>query len=202
MFSTNDTRLLRKTLNSYPVPMFAVERATPSDAFRILCVNQEHERASGLVNDDVEGLRPSDLLPPHEAEAVESRYDFCAKRRKVIQYEETLHLNGMPSRWRTILHPVKLGGDGQRVIGTAFPVEPRAIVPANVLQISDFTTKGKMVHAPALTVMSGVPDAARRRIAMAEVAFHTQKAEDLARSARSDVANGDGPDGTSTAQRA
>lgn len=130
MFTSNDPKALRATLDCIPVAMFAAERPSLSDAFRLLCINRAHEDESGLSNVDVSGLRAADILPPNEAEAVESRYDFCVRQHKVIQYREVLHLSGQTSHWRTILHPVDMPGTTQRIIGTAFALSPDGRFPA------------------------------------------------------------------------
>lgn len=189
MFSTGNLRHLRKTLNSFPIPMFAVERPAPADAFRILCINTAHANESGLDSTGIEGLRPLDLLPPDEAEAVESRYAFCAKRREVIQYDETLHFNDVPSRWRTILHPVRLSGRAQRVIATSFPMGPRATQPASVARICAEMAQEEQGFGPVVSVLSPAPQMARRRIVVAEATFKTPTARHIAKDAQHNAAN-------------
>ncbi len=123
MFDTPDITKLRELLNAYPVAMFVAQRGSPHHAFRILCINQEHERLSGVLNEEVEGMRPKDLLPADEGNSVEARYQFCVRTNRAIFYEETLHLTEKPAQWRTTLFPVKMPNTVQRLVGTAIQLE-------------------------------------------------------------------------------
>lgn len=130
MFDSTDIRALRATLDCIPVAMFAAGRPTPADAFRVHCINRQHEDESGLANIDVSGLRPMEFLPAEEGEAVESRYAFSARHGKMIGYSEVLHLNGRETRWHTVLYPVAMPKQEQRIIGCTFALAPDGRFPA------------------------------------------------------------------------
>jgi len=189
MFSNDNLRQLRKTLDGFPIPMFAVQRATTSDAFRILCINRAHEDESGLANVDVEGLRTLDLLRPDEAEAVDSRYAFCAKTREVIQYDETLHIKEVQTRWRTILHPVRIRSGGQRVIGTSFPLGPQSVEPMGVARLGDIMAEEAADFGPVTQVLGTEPPIPQRRIIQAQAVLRTPEARAMTQSASSAAAN-------------
>ncbi len=117
MFDTTDPATLCQLLNSYPLPMFAAERADAHHAFRLLCVNTAYTQCSGLQTSDVEGMRPSDLMSAEDGARVESRFAYCSKIRQTLSFEEARHLDNTPRKWRTTLFHVAMKGAAQRIIG-------------------------------------------------------------------------------------
>ena len=169
--------------------MFAAQRPSRADAFRLLCINRAHEDESGLANIDIQGLRPLDILPPDEAEAVESRYALCVRKREVIQYDETLHLRERPSRWRTILHPVRMKSGQERVIGTSFPLGPEASEPVGVLELGAALAVERSKFGPVSYLLREAPPQPERRIIRAEAMFGVPKVRDIAQRSAPSVAN-------------
>lgn len=119
MFQSADPVVLRKTLEHYPVPMFAAQRETPKQPFYLICLNAAHTRATGVTTEQVAGVRPTDLLGEVEGAEVEAHYANCADSGVVVNYRETLHFAGRPTRWETTLLPVMTNSGAERVVGTA-----------------------------------------------------------------------------------
>lgn len=132
MFDTPDVISLRRILNAYPIPMFAAQRPSRHHAFRMLCVNTMHEEGCGVRSEDIEGLRPMEILRPSEGEAVEARYSFCTRSDSPITYHETLHFDDVTSQWRTTLFSIPMPGDVQRIVGTAIQIGPEMTQAATV----------------------------------------------------------------------
>lgn len=126
MFQNEDPDHLTATLDRYAVPMFIADRR-PGKDWRLQCVNAAHSRLTGMTTASVHGLSPHDLLDPHEADAVTSRYSSCINRDEVIHYGETLHIAGRATRWQTTLQPAVLPTGGDRVIGTALHFQPEVV---------------------------------------------------------------------------
>ena len=122
MFSMSDHKELLSVLDYFEVPMFAAERATPAEPFRLIGVNAAHTGATTLTTAMVAGKTPHDILGPEDADAVASHYATCADRGKTIVYSETLNIAGRTRHWRTTLQPVAMADGFQRVIGIAMEV--------------------------------------------------------------------------------
>ena len=130
MFDTPDLNSLRHELDAFAVPMFAAERRHRGDCFRLLCLNEAHERETGMRSADVSGRTLRDVLPEDEGAAVEDRYTQCAERRRLSRYREQLTINGKPTIWETTLQPVIMPDTRARVIGTAKRVHGDALTMA------------------------------------------------------------------------
>lgn len=123
MFAMTDPVDLWTILNQFPVPMFAAQRRSPAEKFRLLCINEAHTKATGLTMEMVENTLIQDLLAGDEANQVEARYSRCVDAKRVINYHETLHLLGKQTHWETTLQPIDMPDGAQRVIGTALSHE-------------------------------------------------------------------------------
>lgn len=155
MFDTTDIRGLRATLDCIPVAMFATERPGQDAAFRYLCINRQYEDETQLSNVNLAGLRPLDVLPPSQGEAVESRYAFSCRKQQVISYTETLHLNGRETRWHTVIYPVRVKESRDRIIGCAFALSPDGRFPA-AMPFIDTAMEGLRAE-PAMPLPHAVP---------------------------------------------
>lgn len=124
MFKNSDPFELMATLNMFPVPMFSAERESPDALFRVLCVNAAHTALTDLTTEFATGKLLSELLPPDQAEAVETRYARCIEQQSVINYRESLNINKKDmSTWETTLQPVVMLGGRQRIVGTSLHFE-------------------------------------------------------------------------------
>ena len=119
MFSTTDHKDLLDFLAFFDVPMFAAERSSPDQPFRLIGVNAAHTATTTLTTDAIAGRTPHEILPPDDADAVAGHYDACATRGETIIYNETLSIAGRTRHWRTTLQPVVTQSGCQRVIGVA-----------------------------------------------------------------------------------
>lgn len=122
MFSMSDHDELLTVLNFFDVPMFAAERASQEDDFRLIGLNAAHTSVTTLTTAMVANRRPHDILPPDDADAVAAHYANCADRGQTITYSETLNIAGRTRHWRTTLQPAVTADGRQRVIGTAMEV--------------------------------------------------------------------------------
>ena len=119
MFSMIDHQELLTVLDFFDVPMFAAERASRDDDFRMIGVNAAHTATTTLKTATIAGKTPHDILDPDDAEAVAGHYAACADRGESIIYSETLRIAGRTRHWRTTLQPVAMTNGCQRVIGIA-----------------------------------------------------------------------------------
>jgi len=107
--------------------IFAVDVETDesgSPRFRIRWINESHTEQTGLVADEVCGMRPRDILGDDAAE-VEARYRECVDARSSISYEETLTLPEGTKTWFTKLSPVIRDGEVQQLVGVARDITAR-----------------------------------------------------------------------------
>ena len=122
MFSMSDHQELLTVLDFFDVPMFAAERASRDDDFRMIGVNAAHTATTTLTTATIAGKTPHDILGPDDADAVAGHYAACADRGETIIYSETLDIAGRTRHWRTTLQPVAMRSGCQRVIGIAMEV--------------------------------------------------------------------------------
>jgi hypothetical protein len=143
MFTRDDTDDLKHTLNRFPVPMFAAERASPQDSFRLLCVNDAHQRATGMSDTNIKDTPLRHILSVQDAAQVEGRYSACVESDEIINYRECIVLAGRQTRWETTLQPIHMPGTRQRVIGTALSIELNAH-PSDLDDTEFFAAKAQM----------------------------------------------------------
>jgi len=142
-FFRDDHRMLSETLDAFAVPMFAAERIAPDARFRLICVNTAHTARTGLQSTEVRGKSTFDLLPQADAEAVQGRYENCARLRQPTTYEEHLTLKGVITHWNTTLQPVYLADGTERIIGTALMI-PAHPVRERLVDAAYFSAKAQM----------------------------------------------------------
>lgn len=119
MFTQQDPETLKAVLDVFQTPMFATERASPDEEFRVLCVNTAYETATGLKHGDLQGRRPQDVVPEEEARRVIARYESCLASGRSLRYRETVSLATGSFSWDSTIQPVFTGDARQRILGTA-----------------------------------------------------------------------------------
>lgn len=130
MFSLPDKTELMRVLDFFDVPMFAAERASIHEHFRMIGVNAAHTAATSLTTEQIAGKTPHDILGPEDADNVAGHYHACVTGRHTIAYNETLQIHGVTRHWRTTLQSVVMPGGGQRVIGIAMEIHDASQVSA------------------------------------------------------------------------
>ncbi|WP_298915933.1 hypothetical protein [uncultured Roseobacter sp.] len=122
MFDTHSADQLAALFDQFSVPMFAAERSSAQDDFKIICTNEAHAKASGLSTASMRDIEIRELLPQSEAQSVIGKYAQCADMHRDLRYFETLTMPKGLQHWDTSLQHVPLGSGGDRVIGTAFQI--------------------------------------------------------------------------------
>ncbi|MFD2738335.1 hypothetical protein ACFSUD_02015 [Sulfitobacter aestuarii] len=122
MFDTSSPEELADLFDNFSVPMFAADRRSQGERFRLTCINRALERASGFMRIDGTGADLRDLLPPDEAEEVNRKYALCADNRCDVRYKEKLTMAHQVMEWDTSLQYVKLPDGRERIVGTAFQI--------------------------------------------------------------------------------
>ncbi|SFP69711.1 PAS domain S-box-containing protein [Tranquillimonas alkanivorans] len=123
MMPTESADALRRSLGVFSSPMFAVERDPAKGEFRVICVNDAYERATGLDGKALAGRRPHDLLPEPQAQELCTRYAACLADNRPLRYRETLDLPQGRSRWDTTIQPVERTDGTTLIVGTALPLD-------------------------------------------------------------------------------
>ncbi|MBW4706852.1 hypothetical protein KX928_03530 [Roseobacter sp. YSTF-M11] len=122
MFETQSADQLAALLDHFSVPMFAAERSNGEDFFKIVCTNEAHATATGLLSTSLRDVSIRDILPEPEALNVNGKYSQCADLHSDIRYFETLTMPQGIQHWDTSIQHVPLKSGGDRIIGTAFQV--------------------------------------------------------------------------------
>ncbi len=137
MFQASDIDALKSEIDSFKVPVFVAERATPSEEFRILALNETHEAATGMRNTDHALLRISEILPPDQARHVNSRYAQAIQMSAPFQYREELTMPDGLMTWDTTVRPVRMDSGAERVLGHAICVRTLRTDTADLLAFED-----------------------------------------------------------------
>ncbi len=122
MLNTSSAEKLAAILDQFSIPMFAVERASDTSDFALVCINRAHAEATGLASEGSQGVALRDLLSPKQANNVAGRYAECARTQSPLRYLETLTLPAGVQQWDTTIQPVRLASGADRVIGTAIQI--------------------------------------------------------------------------------
>jgi hypothetical protein len=113
---------LETLLNQFSVPMFALDRAGPQDAFRFVCINDALEQGGDWPAENVLGRSVYELLPKVEADIAHTRYTQCIDQGGALRYSDRFTTAGRPVVWDTTLQHVALKDGGDRVVGTCIKI--------------------------------------------------------------------------------
>jgi PAS domain S-box-containing protein len=84
--------------------MFLVE--VFNDEFRFIRNNLAHQKATGLLLENIRGKTPYELVDNDLADQIVANYQRCVNKKMAITYEETLALPAGERIWLTSLTPV------------------------------------------------------------------------------------------------
>ncbi|TKA88618.1 PAS domain S-box protein [Guyparkeria sp. SB14A] len=120
-------RLYRSIVEGVEEAIFLVA-VEPDGSFRYLTNNPAHERATGLLRDQLAGAFPGDILSPEAAAHVTRQYRACLEAGRAIRYHETLDLPAGRGTWHTTLTPIR-DDEGRFVLiaGVAMPIEDEEV---------------------------------------------------------------------------
>lgn len=91
-------------------------------------VNRSYLRTTGLVESQVIGLRPEDILPPDAAALVLERYQAAVESRTALTYAEDILLPAGRVVFETILTPIfNAAGDCTHLLGALRDVTARTV---------------------------------------------------------------------------
>ena len=81
--------------------------------------NASHRDLTGLVEDEMRGQTPRELLGDEQGASVAANYRRCVEQGETIQYEGTLELPAGTSYWQTKLTPITENGNITQIVGVA-----------------------------------------------------------------------------------
>jgi len=113
---------LADNLNSFAVPMLAVERFSPNEPFRYIAVNEAYVRLTKISKQEIYGRRPKDIFGQDDAMAVVRRFEACIASDKAMRFEEEIVFHDRTTTWDTTLLHVDMPGSCKRIIITSLPV--------------------------------------------------------------------------------
>ncbi|MFN2268452.1 MAG: PAS domain S-box protein [Desulfonatronovibrio sp.] len=88
-------------------------------------LNSQREALTGLTTEKVRGKTPVQALGKELGLEVEKNYQRCIKEKRVISYEEILHLPAGKRTWLTKLAPVIEGGKVVKIVGSGLDITDR-----------------------------------------------------------------------------
>ncbi|WP_157493365.1 PAS domain-containing protein [Desulfonatronovibrio magnus] len=88
-------------------------------------LNSQEEALTGLTTETVRGKTPVQALGEELGLQVEKNYQRCIKEKRVVSYEETLHLPAGKRTWLTKLAPVMEGGKVVKIVGSGLDITDR-----------------------------------------------------------------------------
>lgn len=88
-------------------------------------LNSQEEALTGLTTEKVRGKTAVQILGEDMGLQVEKNYQRCIKEKRVISYEETLHLPAGKRTWLTKLAPVMEGGKVVKIVGSGLDITDR-----------------------------------------------------------------------------
>ena len=119
MEEDTETDPVTALLNGFPVPMFALERATLRAPFRFVSFNEAMQRNHRRPATELLGRTPREVMCEREATIAERAYAACARRRDVVRFRDVFTTAGRPVVWDTTLQYVPLPDGQERILGTA-----------------------------------------------------------------------------------
>jgi PAS domain S-box-containing protein len=79
---------------------------TKDDEFRVQRVNDAFEDLTGLLNAEIQGQTPREIVGAEIGTQIEAQYRECVARRETIRYPEEIPVDGKRRHWETKLTPV------------------------------------------------------------------------------------------------
>lgn len=132
-------------LNKLAVPIFVLD-VEDEKVFRFNCINETHEKISGMRSADIAGKTPDELLPPRMAWQLNSNYARCIEKRAEHTYEEFLALPTGEKWWLTTLTPI-LDDAGKIVQIVAVAAD---ITERKLLELEQSKKQAEMAHRAEL----------------------------------------------------
>ena len=95
-------------------------RVEEGGTFRVEGINPAQEKVLGLKNEDVQGRRLRDFLPPHHSEPILDHYRRCLEVGQPLHYEESAEFYGELKTFETLLVPIRdAQGRIYRIVGNS-----------------------------------------------------------------------------------
>ena len=95
------------------------------DTFRVQRVNERYEQLTGLSNDEIVGLTPSEIVGEEIGAMIQAQYRRCVEREETIVYPETIPVDGETRQWETKLTPLLDDGEVVKLVGAMRDVTER-----------------------------------------------------------------------------
>lgn len=111
-------------LESTQDAIFLVE-VTSVGGFRYMRNNKTHQKLTGISQEQFAGKTPEELVGKELAGWITSNYWRCVKKKKPINYEETLELSGRTRTYLTRLSPVLSKGKVGYIVGSSNDITER-----------------------------------------------------------------------------
>jgi len=103
--------------------MFLLE--VEEDQFKFIRLNAYFETLIGLTTSEIKGKTPQKILPPEEAETMESHFRKCVKNKISLSYEGNLLLPHKDRYWSTKLTPVIGKNKVRLIVGSSRDITER-----------------------------------------------------------------------------
>lgn len=114
-----------ETIFNHSQNTFFLIRVDEQDRCTFQRLNSQEEALTGLTTEKVRGKTPVQALGKELGLEVEKNYQRCIKKKRVISYEETLHLPAGKRTWLTKLAPVMEGGKVVKIVGSGLDITDR-----------------------------------------------------------------------------
>ena len=108
-----------------PLFLVDVDHAESDPVFTIEKINPAYEEATGILEETLVGMSPTEVIEREAGRFMEAQYQKCFHQEKPLEYEEEIPLKGDVTYWQTRITPVLVDGTVEKIVGSTREVTGR-----------------------------------------------------------------------------
>lgn len=85
-------------------------------------INGTHQRLTALSNEEIKGKKTEEIFEESVAQELEKNYRRCLRKKRRINYTETIKFPAGKKIWQTTLYPVVRNGRVEEIVGASYDI--------------------------------------------------------------------------------